>query len=371
MTAILQIAGATVRRSMRNRSFLVLGLLAPFFIMAALSATIGSALAGEFRPSLVLANEIGGDALDGVRTGLLDNGFNDVSIVSNSADARSRIEDRQADAAIIFPANLVNPAAAAPAITVVVDAESEIAGDVATAIASQNSRTFSTIRVLNTLRAPIDDLSGPISISAANDVGSSVLTDSTYFAVGMSSFFAVFAAAGLLANYHRERRESTLARMLISPIGRFAPIIGKGLGVAALTLVSFTVLVVTSSLLLDADWGRLVGVVAVGLALAFTAVAVSTAVVAWTRSEMAASQVGMVLATAWAIFGGVFVEIPRSGPLAAVSRLSPFTWALDAIGLNAGTGTITDVLLRALAIAGFGAVALAIALVQRRELGRA
>ena len=161
-----------------------------------------------------------------------------------------------------------------------------------------------------------------------------------------------------------------MARMLVTPIGRSAPIVGKGVASGIAALVSFTVLVVASTVLLGSSWGPPLGVAAIGIALSFAAVGVAIAVVSVTRNEEAASQVGTIVSTAWAVFGGVFLALPASGPLASLSRLSPFSWALEGIGRNAGAGTSVDVLVDAAVIALFGAVGVAIAFARRRELAR-
>jgi ABC-2 type transport system permease protein len=374
MSAVTLIATENVKRFVRNRSFYAVALLAPFLIMAALSATIGPALSGEFRPSLAIADELGNGSLDELVAGLQAAGFDDLQLVDSEAAARQLVDDGDAGAAILYRPeigrSLSDPTASTATIVVVADAESEIAGDIATAIAEQSARNVDTVRVLSLVGAPLDDLDGPLELVDADDVGARVLTDGTYFAVGISSYFAFFAASIFVATIHQERRDSTLARMLAAPIDHFAPLIGKGVAAGAVALFSSAVLVVSSTLLLGSSWGPPLGVLLVIIAVCFAAVGVAMAVVSVTKTEESAAQIGSVLATAWAIFGGVFLEIPAEGPLSAASRLSPFRWTLDAIGLNAGSGTLGEVAVHAAAIAAFGLVGLAIAYARRDQLGR-
>jgi ABC-2 type transport system permease protein len=372
MKAVLLIAGSNLSRSVRNRSFFVLAILAPFGITAALSSTIGSALSGTYRPDLVIADEIGGGVLDELIAGLEDAGFEDLDVVNSAAEARAMVTDGDAEAAVVFPADLMasmtDPGGEPPAVTVIARDDRRIAGSVAEAIAAQTARTFDTVRTLGALEAPADDLSGPLVVSD-EEAGLRVLNDGTYFAVGMTSYFAFFAAAALMATIHRERRQSTLARMLVTPIGRFAPLVGKGLAAGLVALFSFLFLVAASTLMLGAGWGPLPGVVAIGVALCFTAVTVAMAVTSVTSTEESAGQIGAVLATAWAIFGGVFLPIPTEGALAALTRLSPFRLAMDGVGLNAGVGSTGEVLLTAVGIAAFGVVGAAVAYARRAQLG--
>ena len=371
MRAVWQIAALNFSRFVRNRSFFVLAILAPFGITAALSSTIGPALNGLYRPDLVIADELGDGTLDPLLAGLRDGGFDDLEVVDSAAEARTMVDDGGAAAAIIFPSELggalADPTSPPPSILVVSDADADIATSVAEAIAGQTGRTYDSVRTLSVLGAPLDDLSGALVVEEV-ETGVRVLTDGTYFAVGMSSYFAFFAASALVATIHRERRESTLARMLVAPIARSAPLIGKGIAAAGVALLSFLLLAVGSTLFLGAGWGPPVGVVALGLALCFSAVGVSLAIATVARTEESAGEVGAVLATAWAMFGGVFLPIPAAGVLANLSRLSPFRWVVDGVGLNAGTGSLGEVLASAVAIAAFGVVGVVIALARRDHL---
>jgi len=374
MSSVLLIARMNVVRFVRNKSFFLVAVLAPFLIMAALSATIGPALEGSYRPDLVIADELPAGSLDGFVAGLRDAGFDDLQVVTSAAEARELVDDGSATAAIVYPSELgraiVDPTAPSAPITIVANAQDDFAADVALDVATSSARTFDTIGALNALGAPTDNLGGEIAVIEGAVVGSRVLTDGTYFAVGMASYFAFFAASGFVATIHRERRESTLARMLGSPISRAAPVLGKGIAAGLAAALSYAILVVASTVLLGADWGPPAGVILIGAALSFAAIGVSMAVVSLTSSEEAAGQVGTVLATGWAIFGGVFLELPTTGLFSSVAKLSPFHWAFRGIGLNAGTGSLAEVGVQALAIAIFGVIGVGIAWLRRNELGR-
>lgn len=371
MRSILLIAAWNIRRFVRNRSFFVLAIVAPFLIMAALSSTIGAALSGEFRPKLTIADEIAAGTLDDLVAGLRESGFDELQVVGSEAQARRLVEDGATSAAIVFPAetaqSLSDPRSAPAPILVVADAEAEITRSVAEAIAGRTARTFDSVRILNELGAPADDLTAPVTIVDAETVGSRVLTDGTYFAVGMASYFTFFAASALVATIHRERRESTLARMMVAPINRSAPLVGKGIAAGTTALASYAVLVVASSVLLDSDWGPPLGVAAIGASLCLAAVGVSSAISSLTKTEESAAQIGAVVATAWAIFGGVLLQIPSTGWFSSAARLSPFKWAIDGIGLNAGAGSTGEVLVNALAIAVFGVIGLSITVLRSSQ----
>jgi ABC-2 type transport system permease protein len=371
MGSILFIASWNARRFIRNRSFFILAIGAPFVIMAALSSTIGSALSGEFRPEITIADELGDGTLDELVTGLRESGFDRLQVVGTEAEARRLVGDGETNAAMVFPAGIArslgDPTAEPTPILVVANAEAEISRSVAEAIASRTAQTFDAVRILNELGAPADDLVGPLTVIDADDIGSRVLTDGTYFAVGMASYFTFFAASALVATIHRERRESTLARMMVAPINRYAPLVGKGIAAGGVALASYAVLVIASSVLLDADWGPPLGVASIGVALCFAAVGVASTVVSLTKTEESAGQIGAVVATAWAIFGGVLLQIPATGWFSTAARLSPFKWAIDGIGLNAGAGSTAEVLFNAFAIGVFGVIGLGVTVIRSNQ----
>ncbi len=70
-----------------------------------------------------------------------------------------------------------------------------------------------------------------------------------------------------------------------------------------------------------------------------------------------------------AFIGGVFVPV-ASGPglLDTITRLSPHRWLLAGFGANSGTGTVVDVLIPTLVVAGMGVLLGAIAFGRRSKL---
>lgn len=373
MRAVLDIAGVNLVRFVRDRSFVVLAIVAPFLIMTALAGTLGSVFSGQYRPDLVIADEIGGGVLDDFVTSLRNAGFTDLDVVTSADEARELVEAKETDAALIFDdafaASVFDPAADPAPIQVVANADADVASAVAASLADQSRRSFDTVRVLAALDAPTDDLSGRIAVTETT-TSVRVLTDGTYFAVAMAAYFTVFAAASLVGTLHSERRQFTMARMLGAPISRWAPAAGKSLAAAAAAITSFAVLVIASVLTFSADWGPPLGIVLVGLALAFAAIGIGFGIASFAATEESVNQIVATATTSWAVIGGVFLVIPPTGLMHELSMLSPFSWALSAIGLNAGSGTIADVALRAGVIALFGVAGFALAWMRRSHLRR-
>jgi len=376
MRSALLIARKDFIQSLRNRSFFVLGLVAPLIIMTVMDVTMGDALSGTFNPVIHIVDEAGTNAP--MVEGLREAGFQNVEQVESASAARSAVADSDADAAIIFPAELGrvfdNPTQGAE-IEVVTRPDSDISATISRSLAEASAARYRQIRASYAVALQAGETPPPeaanveptISITEI-EAGSRVLVDATYFAVAMGAFFVFFTAQAGITTLHTERRDSTLARMLASPSPRWAPLVGKGLASLGTGLTAFVALWGLSSVLLGADWGPPIGVLAIALAAMFTAVGLGAVATSITSTAEAAGSLSSIITTALAFFGGTFVQIPATGVLATISRFSPFRWIVDGIGQNAGAGTLGDVLFSAAVLSLFGIVAIAIAFSRRDHL---
>ncbi len=377
MRSAFLIARKDFIQSIRNRSFFVLGLLAPLAIMTIMDVTMGDALSGTFNPVIHIVDEAGinGPMVEGLR----EAGFQNVELVDSAAAARTAVEDSDADAAIIFPAELgtlfEDPTQSAN-IEVVTRPDSDISASISRSLAEASAARYRQIRASFAVAAQGGVTPAPEAAAAAEPAititesaaGSRVLVDATYFAVAMGAFFVFFTAQAGITTLHTERRDSTLARMLASPSPRWAPLVGKGLASFATGLTALLALWGLSSVLIGADWGPPLGVLAVGFAAMFTAVGLGALATSVTSTAEAAGALSSILTTALAFFGGTFVQIPATGVLATLSRFSPFRWIVDGIGQNAGAGSMGDVFFSATVLSMFGVVAGAIAFSRRNHL---
>jgi ABC-2 type transport system permease protein len=376
MRSALLIAQKDFIQAVRNRSFFVLGILAPLAIMTVMDLTMGDALSGSFNPVIHIVDP--SSTSDELVAGLRESGFNNVELSESAEAARSAVDDGDAAAAIIFPPELIqvfqDPGQGAE-IEVVTKPDAEVSAAISRSIAESTAIRYRTLRASMAVAAqagqpPTGEVPAvdPVVTVSGVEAGTRILSDATYFAVGMAAFFVFFTAQTGMTTLHNERRDATLARMLASPSPRWAPLAGKALASLAIGLTAFLVLWGLSTLLLGADWGPPLGVLAVALAAMFTAVGLGAMASALTSTSEAAGALSGVITTALAFFGGTFVQVPATGLLASLSRLSPFRWIMDGIGQNAGVGTTTDVLISAAVLSLFGLVAGAIAFSRRNQL---
>ncbi len=351
MKAALRIARKDLRQALRDRSFFVLGFIAPLAIMAVFNFTIGDALTGTFNPRIRLVDEAGLGGAD-IVAGLGDAGFENVELLSSADEARRQVDDGEADAAVIFPADLArsmqDPSQPGRAI-VVVTPDSELSAGIARSIANSSTAAARTIRAAGVVA--VEQGSPPVQpdvletavIVVDQPAGSRVLADSTYFSVTMTAFFVFFTAQAAIATIHRERRNETLARILVAPIPRWSALAGKAFAAMATGFVSFMVLWLASVVLFGARWGPPLGVVAIAFAAMVAAIGLASLISTFTRTEESAGQLIGVTTTALAFLGGAFIQLPATGLLGVASQFSPFHWIVDAVGENAGIGTAADV----------------------------
>ncbi|UCG41339.1 MAG: hypothetical protein JSV07_03530, partial [Acidimicrobiia bacterium] len=109
-TAFL-LAGKDLKQRLRDRSFLILGIVAPLAITLILTQVVGNAFDGVFDPTYKVYDESGfvGQGLVDV---LVDEvGFSNVELVADRATAVDAVVDGRAAAAILIPADFTDPEA--------------------------------------------------------------------------------------------------------------------------------------------------------------------------------------------------------------------------------------------------------------------
>jgi ABC-2 type transport system permease protein len=195
---------------------------------------------------------------------------------------------------------------------------------------------------------------GPLTLTDVS-TASRQLDVATFYAAGMAVFFLFFTVQFGVSSILDERRDGTLARMLVAPIRRGSVLGGKLLTSVALGALSMSVLAVTTHLLLGADWGDPLGVallIGAGV-LAATAVMALVATLARTPDQAQAWQ--SMVALVMGMLGGTFFPVAQAGGLlATVSLATPQAWFLrgvEDLGGGAGAGAVAGPVLAMLLFA--------------------
>lgn len=377
MRTVFLLARKDLRQRLRDKSFILMGIIAPLAITFILTSVAGDAFEGRFQPIYRVydaTNLVGPDLVEGL---VREAGFEDIELVSSRTEAVAAVEEGEATAAILIPAELIGSGPAT--IEVVGSVTGYWSSTVAAAIAEGMASEVTAARLAGAglVAAGVNDPGAFAGLSSLPPVievievgaGTRVLDGRTYLAVGMALFFLFFSVQGAVMNVIEERQEGTLQRLLVAPVARSSILVGKTLSAAVTGLLSMAVLVLATTFLLKADWGDPWGVVLLSISAVVAAMGLGAILATVTRTAEQAGQFGGIVATVLGLLGGVFFPIAGDGGwLDAVSRISPHRWLIEGLGANAGTGEPIDVVIPALVVLAFGAILGGAALARRSRL---
>src|SRR5207249_3130161 len=122
-------------------------------------------------------------------------------------------------------------------------------------------------------------------------------------------FFLFFTTQFGAISILRERREGTLSRLLASPVPKRAIVASKALYAYVLGVGSMSVLVVATTLLIGANWGKVVPVAALVAAGVFAAMGVQSLGITLADNEEQASGFGALTAVVLGLLGGTLFPL--------------------------------------------------------------
>ena len=387
MSAAFLIAGKDLRQRLRDRSAIVLSILAPF----GLAFILGQLIPSSDETSVHRYGVVDQDGGQAARTfvtevlGELDRDrYNEVQSVDSPAEATRLAEDNKIAAAFVIPEGFSTAAQSngRADIAVIGNSETPIAASIARAIAESYAEELNAVR-LSLATAAGGDLSGDLGalgqaagrttapIALEEDAAARrEFSSKTFTAAGMAVFFLFFTAQFGVLSLLAERRDGTMARLLGAPIPPAAIVVAKALSTFVLGIVSMSVLVVASSFLLGAEWGDPLGVGALIVAAVVSAMGLTSLVGGIAKTDEQAAGYSSIIAVTLGILGGTFFPISQGpGLLTKLSQLTPHYWLMRGFGdLSGGAVDVADVVLPVVALIAFGAVTGAIAMARARKL---
>ena len=381
MRAIFTVAAKDMKERVRDWSFVIFGVLAPFTLAFILNLVLGGSLDLNditFTPTYVIVDEdLGfyGDIFEDIITS--QDGWS-VERLSSAAGAADAVERGDASAAIIIPEGFLSAVSTgrAASIDVIGTPDGLITRTIAEAIAggvvaeTTGVQLSSEVLDVDAELIAFDFQAQPAALAVTDQAaGNRSLDSTTYFAVGLSTLFLFFTVQGGILSILEERQNGTMARLLVAPMTRLQLLLGKTASSVLTGLVSMAVLVVGTTLLMGANWGNPLGVALLSLAgvLAATGLAILLATVARTAEQ--AGNFGAIVAMVLGMLGGVFFPIGQ-GPevLAVISKVSPHAWLLQGFGDNTA-GAWGGVLVATGAIIAFGLIMTLVALPRVTRFG--
>jgi len=351
--AALDIALRDLRQKVRDRSAILISIVAPF-ALAALFGMILGGLDEDFHARWGFVDLDGGEvaaALDeGPISGMEAQDVIDVQRYASADEARLAVEAGEVEAAIIVPEGFSASTVAGTGATVdlLVDPDALISSQVARSVLSGFASQIDAVQ-LSVATALITDASLPdaettealaelatvtadpitiVGLAAENRLAGYA----TYYAAAMAILFVFLAAQFGIASIHAERRMKTLARMLASPLHWWSILVGKLIVSMVLALVSMGVIILGTGLALGATWGDPTALIPLVLAAALAATGVSLLTVAFTKNEEQASSAITIVSLTLAVIGGSFFPTSQ-GPdfMSQLSLIAPHAWFLDAV----------------------------------------
>ena len=352
MHAALSIAVKDLRQKVRDRSAIILAVVAPL----SLAVLFSTALPGSqttFNATFVVVDLDGGavarSLVDGPLSGLAPAGIR-VERRATEAEAKTMVDDGSASVAIVIPAGFSDAigAARATGLQVIGSANATLATQVAQSVLAGFASSVEGVQVaVATVVATSSSapdaatvgqvaqavVAAPAPITTVRDqTGNRVASMPTYYAAAMAVLFLFFAAQFGVVSIHAERRAGTLARMLAAPISTRSILLGKLLVSLVLGVVSMGIVALATTALVGADWGDPIAVAALIFATVLAASGIALLVVGFTKNEDQASGLTAIVAMVFAVLGGSFFPLSQAPEgLAAVSLFTPHAWFLRGV----------------------------------------
>jgi ABC-2 type transport system permease protein len=381
-TAIL-IASKDVRQRLRDRSALLIALVVPLALASIFGLIFHNVTTGRVSCDCKfgLVDQDRGAATQAFERQVLRplerRGLISVRHLPNLGAGRRATDRGTVGATFVFePGFTRSLAGERPAKVVVLgNTDAPITVQVAGSIARSYASRIDTIRISRAVlgqhsqgAARAASAADPISLS---DIAatSNQLSAGTFYAAGMAVFFLFFTVQFGISSIVDERRDGTLARMLVAPVHRSAVLGGKLLTSLVLGVLSMSVLALATHFLLGAHWGNPLGVAILIVTGVVAATAVMALVATVARTVDQAQAWGSMVALVLGMLGGTFFPVSQAGGLLALLSLAtPQAWFLRGIqnlGNGAGAGAALG---PALAILGFATVTGTLAFLNSRKL---
>jgi len=387
--AALRIAAKDLKLRVRDRSAFILGILAPLVLAYIFYLVFGPAATGQgLNLEYGLVDEDRSQISSAFASILEDAEDDDVLVLEMFADrgaADSALEGGEIDAYFLLPSGLDQAVRSnqSGTIEIVGDVDSPTSTQIAASFAEQFSSGVRASQLAVATTATVagarvdpefiaslsqDPAAAGMTYALADRTATTKQLDaSTYFAAGMAVFFLFFTVQFGVTGLLEEDRDGTLARLMAAPIPRVSVVAGKAILAFLLGIISMTVLVVATTLLMDASWGAPLGVALLVVAGVLAAVGIMGLVASVAKTPEGAGNVGSIIAVVLGMLGGTFFPVAASGGLlASLTYLTPHAWfmlglaelssdapwtaALPAVGailvLAVSTGLLSYTLLR-------------------------
>lgn len=385
MKKILLIGWKDVKLAFRDRTALILMLLAPFVLTLGMGLVTGSL--GTSNPNVVSnipvvlvnqdENTLGNTLVEVFQSEKLQDLFTVTKLDDPEAAIAEVTADRTA-AAVIIPAGFTESLMASQGSSSGSDAvkiqlianptRPTNAGIVQTIVSSFLSQveigrvgaevTISQLldqgliqpqdapalaQKIGTGQAILAESQQAIQIKGVTSAGESVEFNVLgYLAPGYALLFLMYTATNAGRNILVEKREGTLPRLLVSPTTASQVLSGKMVGSYITGALQMLILILASTILFQLQWGDPLAVLVLVLAAVFGAVGWGMLISAIIRTPGQATTIGSALMLTFGILGGSFFDLGALPDwIRVISSITPNYWGQNGfLSLTLGAGLV-------------------------------
>lgn len=374
---VLTIGWNSVRRMLREPSNVFFVFVFPMLLIIVLGASFG----GEFKPRLGVLAASEGTFSSGLLERLEADEALRIDRVGAIDDLRDRVQRGRYNAGVIVPPDYDErletgePASiqflgrssdlTSQQLRTAVEAavaEENIAWVAVGAIGATGSDPSAVLATATSLR----DAAGDVTVTVTS-TGEAVFPATLgQFDLGASQQLLLFVFLTSLAGsvaLVQTRQWGVLRRMVATPTTTGTIIGGEALGRFLVALVQGVFIMLGSRLIFDVNWGDLLGAVAILLAFCAVGAGAGMLVGSVVDNDQQAGSFGVFAALGVAALGGCMVPLEFfPSTMQTVAHFTPHAWGLDAFAeLVRRNGTIADIIVELMVLAGFAAGLLALA----------
>lgn len=354
MHPALAIAAKDVRQRIRDRSAIVLGIVAPLVIAALMSLAFRGAETIHLTVGVV--NSDHGSAAAGLLSALRSPGLKDlVTVVPEQSEgsASAAVHAGHAGAAIIIPSGFTNSVSRSRPLplTTLTNVNNTVAAQITSSIAQSFVAQVNADRLSVATASAAGEPTG--SAAAALDkahlslpiqtvqraFGAKRLKTISYYGPSMAIFFLLFTISFTARSFFVERDQGNIERMLAAPLRPRSVLFGKVLSAFVFGIVSLSIIAAVTTFAFGADWGNPLAAGLLSLAMVLAVTATTALVIGVAHTQRQAEGISSFAVFGLALLGGNFVFVSVTPPIMQrLALLTPNGWALRGYTDLATTG---------------------------------
>jgi ABC-2 type transport system permease protein len=166
-----------------------------------------------------------------------------------------------------------------------------------------------------------------------------------YMAPGMALMFLMFTASYGGRVLLIERNQGTLPRLLVSPTTSAQVLAGKIFGTFLTGAAQVFILILASTLLFSLNWGDPLGILLLVLAAVFASVGWGMLITAVAKTPGQVNWIGTAIMLLFGLLGGSFLNLEgMPNWFKTISKITPNAWGLDGFTTLAMGGNLSNVM---------------------------